>query len=29
VLLGVAAMACVSPALRAGRSDPVTALRSD
>ena len=29
VLLGVAAMACLSPALRAGRSDPVTALRSD
>jgi putative ABC transport system permease protein len=29
VLLGVAAMACLSPALRAGRSDPVSALRSD
>ena len=29
VLLGVTVMACLSPALRAGRSDPVTALRSD
>ena len=29
VLLGVATMACLSPAWRAGRADPVSALRTD